>query len=128
VAAPRRFHAVGTSLDDNGVKFTIRHDVPPDAVTHHVPSFLHDRLKSAPLTAAKYTLVVFAHRRVTTSRLAEKAIRRLAAERKEVVTTAALAESEAARLNRLNGDKSCEYIVRLTRLYSPGTSAGSKTR
>ena len=47
---------------------------------------------------------------------------------KEVVTTAALAESEAARLNDLNGDKICDYIVRLTRLYSPGTSAGSNTR
>ena len=47
---------------------------------------------------------------------------------KEVVTSAALAESEAARLNRLNGDKGCKYIVRLTRLYATGTSAGSNTR
>jgi hypothetical protein len=218
------FHATHISRESLGgvnLKFTIRYDVPREAIVYHVPQFLHGRLKVAPLADPAYTLIVFAHAHVTTSRLAEKAIRRLTGVRgnqvlaigpgftvearealdscgaivitasdyrwtdasykairsvtrtraryipsrpapvvpneppsrrpppthvyavlriddsegnladritvKEVVTTAALAESEAARLNQLNGSKSCEYVVRLARLYSPGTSAGSNT-
>ena len=43
---------------------------------------------------------------------------------KEVVWSAALAEAEAERLNRLNADKDCRYFVQATRLFPAGHSAG----
>lgn len=46
---------------------------------------------------------------------------------KEVVTSATLAESEVARLNALNATNGSRYIMQVTRLYAPGTSAGSRT-
>ena len=46
---------------------------------------------------------------------------------KEVVASFALAESEVVRLDALNAPKGRRYIMQVTRLYAPGTSAGSRT-
>jgi hypothetical protein len=45
---------------------------------------------------------------------------------KEVVGTQAIAESEVRRLNEINADKECTYFWQTTRLFPPGTSAGSR--
>lgn len=45
---------------------------------------------------------------------------------KEVVHDPELARLEAERLNRVNAGKPCRYFVQLTRLFAPGTSAGTR--
>lgn len=44
---------------------------------------------------------------------------------KEVLSSQELAEAEVARLNALNAAKGCRYSWQATRLFAPGTSAGS---
>ena len=44
---------------------------------------------------------------------------------KEVVWSLELAEAEVARLNKLNADKRCRYVWQATRLFEPGSSAGT---
>lgn len=44
---------------------------------------------------------------------------------KEVVTSLNIAEVEVARLNQINGDKSCVYFAQATRLFPDGSSAGT---
>ena len=44
---------------------------------------------------------------------------------KEVLWSLELAEAEVARLNQLNADKGCRYVWQATRLFEPGTSAGT---
>jgi len=44
---------------------------------------------------------------------------------KEVVSSQSLAEAEVKRLNELNSDRGCHYFACPTRLFAPGTSAGS---
>lgn len=45
---------------------------------------------------------------------------------KEVVWSEDLAEAEVTRLNELNAEKGCIYFWQMTRLFPPGTSAGSE--
>lgn len=47
---------------------------------------------------------------------------------KEIVRTEEDAESEVKRLNEVNADKDCTYFWQTTRLFPPGTSAGSRKR
>jgi hypothetical protein len=44
---------------------------------------------------------------------------------KEIVSSLELAEAEVARLNALNAEKGCRYFWQATRLFAPGTAAGS---
>ena len=45
----------------------------------------------------------------------------------EIVSILGLAEAEVARLNEVNGAKDCRYFSQATCLYTPGTSAGSRS-
>lgn len=46
---------------------------------------------------------------------------------KEIVRSQEVAEAEVERLNELNADKGSRYWCCWTRLYPPGTSAGTDT-
>lgn len=45
---------------------------------------------------------------------------------KEVVHDPEIARLEAERLNRVGADRGSRYFVQLTRLFAPGTSAGTR--